>query len=116
MKMKENRGDFSDVSAKTATLLIHAVQIRFRKEQEFLASERLREKELRKQAYRREQERIAKAENARKETESILERQIKDVEARKLEMQRRDEERRQAQIIKSALLVRFPPETMHRLP
>jgi hypothetical protein len=69
------------------------IQERFKREQEFHARERNREKELLKEAYRKEQERIQKADTARMETEKIIEQQQKLVEARKREMARRDEER-----------------------
>lgn len=82
-------------------------QIRFRKEQEFLASEKLRDKQLRKEAYRKEQERIQKSENARAETEAILERQQREVEARKREMILRDQEREAVKNERQRIMVRL---------
>lgn len=85
------------------------VQERFKKEQDALGRERAREVEARKAAYRKEQERIAKAEAGRAETEKILEQQQRLVEARKREMARRDAERAAVKAEKQRVLVRSTP-------
>ena len=83
-----------------------AVQERFKWEQEFVAKERIKEKDARKAAYLKEQERIAKADAARSETEKIIEQQQRLVEARKREMARRDAERALVKAEKHKIVVR----------
>jgi hypothetical protein len=83
------------------------MQERFNTEQALLAKERAREKEARKAAYRKEQERIAKAEASRAETEKILDKKQKEVEDKKREMLRRDEERAAMKAEKQRILVRM---------
>jgi hypothetical protein len=96
------------------TLMTVWAQERFKKEQEFLAKERAREREARKEAFRKEQERIQKAEQARLETERILEQQQKLVEARKRDMAQRDAEREAVKLEKQKVLVRVLHEAMSR--
>eukprot|EP00887_Chlorella_sp_A99_P000402 scaffold13.g402.t1 len=83
---------------------------RYKREMEQLQREEEEEKQRRKLAYEREQERLAKAEQARLETERILREQQEEVERRKALMEKRDAEREEAKLVAAEERAKFNAE------